>query len=333
MTCDCHSTLPGSSRRRAIQVIGVGTLTGLAGCGTLLGESVDLRISGGVGPLPMVEVWASQFEADTGTVIDISGGGTGVGVSDLLNGQVDLAMMGREPEPEEREQGLVAVAMLRDTVVGTIHPDNPVRDAISQQGLSRRDLEAIFTKDVTTWGAVVDADSDADIIVYGRADASAAYKQWGDFLGGPNDAYTESELESLSDGNYDGDQAVAEAVGREPNAIAFNNVNYVWDFETGELSGNVRPVPLDRNDNDVIDEDEDVYDSRDVFLNAVEAGIYPAPPAREMFLAAEEQFTGAAYEFVHWVLHEGQQMVRDNGYVPLEPDRLEAQREKLAAHS
>ena len=317
-----------SSRRAMLKTLGAGSIASLSGCTGLLGggNGTTIRISGGVGPLPMVQVWASEYEKNHDVSFDISGGGTGVGVSDVLNDQVDIAMMGREPEPEEREQGLFAVAMLRDTVVGTINPENPVRDAIEQQGLSQTDLEKIFTREVTTWGEVVDADSSAEIVVYGRSDASAAYKKWGEFLGG----HTQSTLQDQSDGNFDGDQQVAQAVGKEPNAIAFNNVNYVWDFETGELSDSVRPIPLDLNDDGTLSEDESFYGSRDTFLSAVEDGTYPAPPAREMFLASKNGFGEPSKQFVEWVLTDAQSMVRDNGYVPLDQERLESQQQKLA---
>jgi len=316
------------SRRSVLGLAAAGSTLSLAGCTGGNGED-SVRISGGVGPLPMVEVWADLYEQQTDTTFDISGGGTGVGVSDVLNDQVDIAMMGREPEPEEIEQGLFAVPMLIDTVVGTVNADNPVLDELQQQGLTRERMEAVFTKEITNWGELVGADVDEDIVVYGRSDASAAYKQWGDFLGGDDHAYTQNELENLSDSNHNGDQPVAEAIGRNENAVSLNNINYVYDLDSGELEGNIRPVPLDR-DGDGLSPEEDFYETREEFLEAVEDGRYPAPPAREMFLASAGDFGDAAADFVEWVLTDGQQYVRENGYVPLEEDRLEEAQQNLA---
>ncbi|AUX10721.1 phosphate transport system substrate-binding protein [Halalkaliarchaeum desulfuricum] len=301
----------------------------LAGCLGGGGDSA-VRISGGVGPLPMVEVWADLYENHTETTFDISGGGTGVGVSDVLNGQVDIAMMGRAPEPEETEQGLFAVPMLIDTVVGTVNADNPVLESLESEGLTREEFESVFTKEITNWGELVDEDIDEEIVVYGRSDASAAYKQWGDFLGGDDNAYTQNELESVADANHNGDQPVAEAVGSRENAISLNNINYVYDLESGKLESDIRPVPLD-TDGDGLSSEESFYRTRSEFLRAVEEGRYPAPPAREMFLASNGEFDGEAGEFVEWVLTEGQQHVRDNGYVPLEESRLAAAQERLAS--
>ncbi len=318
------------SRRSVVQLAGIGSALALAGCtGSSGGSSSAVRISGGVGPLPMVEVWADIYSEEADTTFDISGGGTGVGVSDTFNEQVDIAMMGRDPYDEEVDDGLYAVPMLIDTVVGTINEDNPVFDEIQENGLTREDLEAVFTREITNWGELVEADVDEEITVYGRSDSSAAYEQWGDFLGGADDAWGESELEELADANHNGDQAVAEAIGREPNAISLNNINYVYSLESGELDSPVRPIPLDR-DGSGLSPEEDFYDTRGEFLAAVEAGEYPAPPAREMFLASNGGFDDEAFDFVEWVLTEGQQYVSENGYVPLEEDRLEEAQEKLA---
>ena len=322
------------SRRDALSLAAAGSVVSVAGC--LGGGGDSVRISGGVGPLPMVEVWADLYEDQSDVQFDISGGGTGVGVSDLFNNQVDIAMMGRDPREEEIDNDLVAVPMLIDTVVGTVNENNPVIDEIQSQGLSREQLAAIFSREITNWGSaeLFDADVDEEIVVYGRSDASAAYEQWGDFLGGEDDAYTESELEGYSDGNHDGDQPVAQALGQNENAISMNNINYVYALDSGELEGDIRPIPLDR-DGEGLSEDEDFYATREEFLSAVEAGEYPAPPAREMWLASNGPFEDEAREFVDWVLSDGQQYVSDNGYVPLEEDRLSEAQNGLddGAHS
>ena len=78
------------SRRSALSAAAAGTVISLAGClgGNSGGQTV--RISGGVGPLPMVQVWADLYAEQSDLTFDISGGGTGVGVSDLFNDQVEI---------------------------------------------------------------------------------------------------------------------------------------------------------------------------------------------------------------------------------------------------
>ncbi|SDJ37178.1 PstS family phosphate ABC transporter substrate-binding protein [Natronorubrum texcoconense] len=318
------------SRRSVLGAFGAGSTLAVAGCLSGSSSGSDIRISGGVGPLPMMQVWADEYESETGVGIDVSGGGTGVGVSDVLNEQVDIAMMGRTPDEAEIDRGLFAVAMLIDTVVGTINVNNPVYDEIRAHGLTPDELEGVFTREITNWGELVDSEVDEPIYVYGRSDSSAAYKQWGDFLGGEDDAYTENELEDFADGNFDGDQQIAQAINNDSLGMSMNNINYVYDFNTGDLEMNIRPVPLDLTESGTLSAEEDFYDTRDEFLTAVEEDVYPAPPAREMFIAANESFEDEAAEFAEWVLTDGQEYVRDNGYATLTEDRLAEQREALA---
>ncbi len=318
------------SRRSVLGALGAGSTISVAGCLSGSDSGSDIRISGGVGPLPMMQVWADEYESETGVGIDVSGGGTGVGVSDVMNEQVDIAMMGRTPDDAEIDQGLFAVAMLIDTVVGTINVNNPVYDEIRERGLTPDELEGVFTRAITNWGELVDSEVDEPIYVYGRSDSSAAYKQWGDFLGGEDDAYTENELEDFADGNFDGDQQIAQAINNDSLGISMNNINYVYDFNTGDLEMNIRPVPLDLTDSGTLSAEENFYDTRDEFLTAVEEDVYPAPPAREMFIAANETFEDEAADFAEWVLTDGQEYVRDNGYATLTEDRLAEQQEALA---
>jgi len=315
------------SRRSVLGALGTGSVVAVAGC--FSGSSTDVDISGGVGPRMAVETWADLYNDENDVTFDVGGGGTGVGVSEVLENQVDIAMMGRTPDEEEIERGLFAVPMLIDTVVGTVNEDNPIIDEIQERGMSRETMEAIFTKEIENWGDVYDdVDADENITVYGRSDASAAYQKWGDFLGGEDDAHTENELEGLSDGNHDGDSAVADAIANNENGISLNNINYVYDLDSGDLEGAIRPIPLDQ-DGEGLSEEEDFYANREEFLDAVEAGNYPMPPAREMFLASDGQFEDEAYDFVEWVLTDGQEYVRESGYVPLEDERLEEAQQTL----
>ncbi len=130
------------SRRALLKAAAVGGAVSVAGVRRPTG--VGRSNLGWVGPLPMVEVWADIYEDESDASFDISGGGTGVGVSDVLNDQVDVAMMGRQPEQEEIDQGLFAVPMLVDTVVGTVNVDNPFSTTFRRVGsparTSRRSL-------------------------------------------------------------------------------------------------------------------------------------------------------------------------------------------------
>lgn len=292
-------------------------------CGCLGNTDTTIQISGAWALYPMMVVWADEYQRTHDIYIEISGGGAGKGVSDVLNGMTDIGMVSRPLRSEELEQGIFYVAVTKDAVVATINKDNPALSAIQQQGLSREDLSAIFTKQVTRWGDVIGQDlPDDEIIVLGRSDSSGASQIWASYLGN----YTQSDLQGHANANYDGDMNLARGVKQQKNAIGFNNLNYAYDIETGGFAEGIRPVPLDLNGNDLLDPPEDFYTTRQNLAENVSTGVYPAPPSRQEYLASNGPFQGATKDFVLWILTDGQVFIPENGYVQLSPTVLEQER-------
>lgn len=297
--------------------------TAFAGC---IGESESIRISGAWALYPMMLVWADEYEQTYDVTIEVSGGGAGKGMSDVINDQVDIAMCSRPIKEEEIAQGVFYIAVTKDAVVATINKDNPVLDEIYQQGLSKEDLRKIFMKKVTHWGDTVNKSLEDDkIVVLGRADASGAAKVWASFLGN----YTQSDLQDKANANYDGDMNLANGIKQEKNAIGFNNLNYAYNMETGIFAEGIRPVPLDLNGNDILDTEEDFYADRDKLVENVSLGNYPSPPSRKEYLVSKGPFKGKTKDFVRWILTDGQAFVQENGYVQLSDETLEKEMEYL----
>ena len=61
-----------------------------------------------------------------GVRFDISAGGAGKGISDALNGMVEIGMVSREIYPEEIKKGAFPIAVTKDAVVAVVSDRNPV---------------------------------------------------------------------------------------------------------------------------------------------------------------------------------------------------------------
>lgn len=294
-------------------------LLGTVGINVLAVGQETIRVSGAWALYPMMVVWADEYQQTYNIKIEVAGGGTGKGISDVLNGQVNIGMSSRPIRDEELEQGAFYIATVKDSVVAIINKKNPILKEIFAQGLSREDLRKIFTREISHWRELIDKNiKDDQIIVYGRADASGAAKIWASFLGD----YTQADLQEKADANFSGDQAVAAAVQSDKNAIGFTNLNYAYDINSGDFAENIRPVPLDLNNNNQLDAAESFYDNRDEFIESVSAGEYPSPPARRDYVVGKGAFTGEIKEFVNWILSDGQRYVVENGYVRLSEEQL-----------
>jgi len=282
-----------------------------------------ITISGAWALYPMVVRWGEEFQKlHRGVKFDISAGGAGKGMADALADAVDIGMVSREIYPEEIEKGAFGVAVTKDAVFLTVNAKNPVWEDLHQKGVSRETLIGIYiTGEITTWGQVVGRPESADPIhVFTRSDACGAAATWAEYLG-----HAQEDL--LGVGVY-GDPGVLEAVIKDPLGIGFNNLNYAFDFQTGQPVAGAQVVPLDANGNGQADAEE-FYDAKTQAINAVATGRYPSPPARDLNLVTKGKPAGLVSIFIKWILTDGQKYVDEVGYIPLAEEKLNEELQRL----
>jgi phosphate transport system substrate-binding protein len=302
----------------------------LGGCCPGTGQSGEeqlegtLIVSGAWALYPMMVRWGEEFQTQhPGVQFDISAGGAGKGMVDVLGGTVDIGMVSREIHPEEIEQDAWWVAVTMDAVVPTISSDNPHLARIQEQGLTRRALAAIWTGEVKTWGEVIgDAGVTDEIHVYTRSDTGGAAETWAIYLGD----FKQEDLQGVA---VYGDPGLATAVSDDPLGVGYNNLNFAYDAATGRPVARLQILPIDRDENGQVDKDESFYETKADLAAAIADGRYPAPPARALYLVTLGAPGGLTKAFIEWVLNDGQAFVDETGYVQLSQEQLQVERDKL----
>jgi phosphate transport system substrate-binding protein len=281
------------------------------------GEPQTLTVSGAFALFPMMTVWGEAYQQVNPNVrFDITGGGAGKGMTDMLSGVADIAMVSRELKQEEIDQGAFGVPVTIDAVVATVNADNPYLDQILAQGLTPEAAAAIWmNQETTTWGQLLGTDATDPITVYTRSDAAGAAEVWAKYMGG-------SVQEDLIGTAVNGDPGLAEAVRQDTLGIGFNNIGFAYDLSTGQQLDGLRVVPLDLNGDGQITDDESFYDTKDAIASAIAAQLYPFPPARELYLVTKGEPSPVIADLYRWILTDGQAFVGDAGYVTLSADRL-----------
>ncbi len=99
--------------------------------------------------------WKEEFEKLHPKVrVEVSAGGAGKGMADVLGGLVDIGMVSRDVDPSEIEKGAYPIGVTKDAVVAK------------------------------TWGEVVGKpEKKQEIHVYTRSDAAGAPEIWAKYLG------------------------------------------------------------------------------------------------------------------------------------------------------
>jgi phosphate transport system substrate-binding protein len=288
-------------------------------------KSGQISISGAFALYPMVIRWADEYKKINPDVrFDISAGGAGKGISDALNGMVEIGMVSREIYPEEIKKGAFPIAVTKDAVVAVVSESNPLLNDILTKGLKKDAANNIWiTGRYTSWAQAFGVKSASPIHIYTRSDACGAAEMWAKFF--------DKKQEDLLGVGVFGDPGLAQAVKKDPLGIGYNNIGYAYDASTRQQIKGLKVVPIDLNNNGKIDNDENFYGSMNDLINAIASGKYPSPPSRDLFfvMKGSPKNNKVLTDFIRWVLTDGQKFVNEAGYISLPKERMETEQKKL----
>lgn len=185
----------------------------------LLGVAVtaaDVTMTGSTTVLPIAQIVA---EALAGRIaIDVSGGGSSVGIAALIDGTTDIGDHSRPWKMKEiqkaAENEIVPFQwhVANDAIAPVVHPSNPIRDLTIEQ------LKAIYSGEIANWSEL--GGIDAPVVAVGRDSSSGTFETWEKLVLGGGDP-SPSVLALSSNGD------VAAEVSMNPNAIGYVGIAYI----------------------------------------------------------------------------------------------------------
>jgi phosphate transport system substrate-binding protein len=118
--------------------------------GTAKGTTLSpgkLLITGSSTMAPVVSEIAKRFQTmHSGIEFEVQTGGSGRGISDIMQGKADIGMASRALT--DKESSLYSFAIARDGICLIIHKDNPVQSLTNQQ------VANIYTGKIANWNKV-----------------------------------------------------------------------------------------------------------------------------------------------------------------------------------
>ncbi len=296
------------------------------GCDQSQKNSKQINFSGAFALYPLNLKWSEEYKKSHPDIIfNIQPGGAGKGLTDALSGNADVGMFSREISDNELNKGVWYIALAKDAVFPTINSNNPLIDSIKTRGLTQADLKNLFIDGKQeTWEDLLGTKSNKPhkINIYSRSDASGAAESWA--------AFFNMRQDKLKGTGMMGDPGIADAVKKDVNGIGFNNPQYLFNIQNGEKNPGIEILPLDVNGNGRIDSVENFYTSLSAVESAVINGAYPSPPVRDLYFVCKQKPTDKdILDYFKWVLTDGQQFIKDAGYVPLSADVIQEQLKKL----
>jgi phosphate transport system substrate-binding protein len=247
----------------------------------------------------VAQVWAEEYRSVAPDVeVEVSGGGSGVGIAALIRGTVDMANASRDMKPQEMDSAEKNTGKRpKENTVGYdalavyVHKDNPIEEI----ELSR--LAQIYVEggSVTRWsqlGVTIPGVSDDTIVRVSRQSSSGTYEFFRDHV-------LEKHDFALGSRDLNGSKEVVELVSSTPTAIGYSGMGYATD--------DVKMLRLASEDGGT------AYEPSVANTNN---HTYPLARALHVYTLGEPE--GALKAYIDWILSPaGQKIVEDSGYVPL----------------
>ncbi|MEN6472583.1 MAG: phosphate ABC transporter substrate-binding protein [Syntrophaceae bacterium] len=245
----------------------------------------QITIKGSTTVLPIAQAAAEVFmEKNPAARISVQGGGSGVGITSLIEKTCDIADSSRKIKDEEiakaKTGGVIAneIPIAMDGIAMIVHPSNKL------SALTRRQIQDIYTGKVSDWSEL--GVGKGKIVVLSRDTSSGTYESFENLAINKEKVRPDALINASN-------QAIASTVANTPGAIGYIGHGY--------LSKKVKAVTVDG-----------IACTRENILS----GKYPLSRALYMYTNAKP--TGDVKAFIDFVLGpQGKQLIEEEGFVGL----------------
>jgi phosphate transport system substrate-binding protein len=241
-------------------------------------------VEGSTTVLPIAQRAAEDFmNANAGSEISIRGGGSGVGITSLIEGTCDIGDSSRAIKDEELEK---AISRGKDPKANVIAMDGIaiiVNNANTVNELSKAKLKAIYTGKISDWSQV--GGPEEKIVVVSRDSASGTFEAFGELALDKAKVRADAMMEASN-------QAVASVVAKTPGAIGYVGLAFMSGVKVVKLDG--------------------VAASKETVLSK------QYKLSRPLFMYTNGKPSGLVKEFIDFILSDrGQKLVDEEGFVSI----------------
>ena len=246
----------------------------------------------------VAQAWAEAYKAvDPNVAIAVTGGGSGTGISSLLNGTVDLANSSRAIKDKEQalaeSKGIKPVEHIVgfDALAVYVHPANPA----SQFSIAQ--LADIYGEEgkAEKWsqlGITIPGCSSDEIVRVSRQNNSGTYAYFKKAVLGKGNEY------KLGSRDMHGSKDVVDLVANTPCAIGYSGLAYTTPEVKMPCISGAKGSPC-------------------VVPSVATAVDKTYPVARPLFMYTNGEPTGPTRAYLDWILSDaGQCIIQKKGYAP-----------------
>lgn len=283
----------------ALCLIQTGCGPSQSGGGKEAAGKATIQVKGSDTMVNLAQAWAEEYKKVAGDVdVEVSGGGSGVGIAALVKGTIDIADASRNMKPEEIETAKKNTGKEpKEFIVGYdalaiyVHKENPLNEITLDQ------IAQIYQEggNITKWsdlGVQIPGAANPDIVRVSRQSSSGTYE----FL---REHVLHNKDYKLGSSDMNGSKEVVELVASTPTAIGYSGMGYATPA--------VKMLKVKKTAGDAGYEPS--------VVNTLSKA-YPIARSLQVYTLGEPQ--GAVKKYIDWTMSDaGQKVVEASGYVPL----------------
>jgi phosphate transport system substrate-binding protein len=262
-----------------------------------LAQKKMVQVKGSDTMVNLVQVLAEEFMArNPKQALAVLGGGSGTGVSALINGTCDIADHSREWKQKEVEQAWEKGVKPRFFIIAVDGLSIIVNERNPIEKLTMAEVGAIYRGEVKNWKAV--GGQDKPISLYGRQSNSGTYVFMQEHVLGNRNYSTDMK-------EMNGNAQIIEGILQDENGIGYVGVGYLFD-SSGNVRKGLKVLKAAKDAN------SPAYSPLD--KAAVDSGQYPV--ARPLYQATNgKPSPGTIADFIRFETGpEGQKIVEREGF-------------------
>jgi phosphate transport system substrate-binding protein len=261
-----------------------------------------IQIKGSDTMVNLVQILAEEYMSkNPGAALAVLGGGSGTGVTGLINKTCDIADHSREWKASEINQAWEKGVTPRFFVVAVDGLSIIVNEKNTLEKLTMAQVGALYRGEVKNWKAL--GGPDKPVSLYGRQSNSGTYVFMQEHVLG-NKNYSPDMKE------MNGNAQIIEGVIQDEGAVGYVGVGYLYDKD-GKIRSGLKILNISKEPNG------EAYSPLD--KAAVDSKKYPV--ARPLYQAVNGRPSGEIAKFLMWETGpEGQKIVAREGFYTIGGD-------------